>query len=72
MLKVQFRPGPGGDRFQSLISNCGREGPSIAIIYDSKLKEVLLFLKTSNDTLKELTFRINVSTVNNTCQVFEN
>jgi len=60
MLKVQFRPGPGGDRIQSLIGNCGTDGPSVAIFYDSHMKDVVLLLKTDNETQKELRFNINV------------
>lgn len=63
MLKAQFRPGVGGQRYQPLISNCdgGVEGPSIAMVYDNLKQEIMLILKTDNDTRKELTFPINVS-----------
>jgi hypothetical protein len=61
MLKVQFRPGVGGDRLQPLISNCDLNTPSVAIIYDNVLNEVILMLQTVNDTGKELRFKVNVS-----------
>ncbi|WAR28918.1 NRP-like protein [Mya arenaria] len=71
MLKVQFRPGPGGDRVQSLISNCGKDAPSVAILYDGQLQEVVLVLQTDNDTLKELRFVINPNEWNDVTYIYD-
>ncbi|XP_053404424.1 serine-rich adhesin for platelets-like isoform X2 [Mercenaria mercenaria] len=73
MLKVQFRPGVGGDRYQPLISNCdgGGTGPSVAIIYDSTLQEVILLLQTVNDTMKELKFNVNPNEWNDVTYIYD-
>lgn len=63
MLKVQFRPGVGGDRNQPLITNCDGSAnrPAVGIVYDNVMQEVVLLLQTVNDTGKELRFSVNVS-----------
>ncbi|XP_052219210.1 uncharacterized protein LOC127836592 isoform X1 [Dreissena polymorpha] len=71
MLKVQFRPGPGGDRIQTLISNCGSESPSIAILYDTNMKEAVLILKTDNDTQKDLRFKIDPTEWNDVTYIYD-
>ena len=63
MLKLRFRPGVGGDRYQTIIANCdgSPEGPSIAIVFDKQLNELIMILRTNTNNDKDLRFKIDVS-----------
>ncbi|KAL4220330.1 hypothetical protein ACF0H5_020737 [Mactra antiquata] len=73
MLKVQFRRGVGGQRYQPLISNCDGnvDGPSMAIVYDNLMQQVLLMLKTDNDTKKQLAFAVNPDEWNDVTYIYD-
>ena len=62
MITLRFRPGIGGDRYQPIITNCdgNPDGPSVGIVYDNSLNEVILILRTNNNNDKNLRFKTNV------------
>ena len=63
MLKLRFRPGVGGNRYQTILANCdgSPDGPSIAIVFDKQVNELIMILRTTTNNDKNLRFKIDVS-----------
>ena len=73
MLQLRFRPGVGGDRYQPLIANCdgSPKGPSVGIIFDTKMNELAMVVRTDTNKDSTLRFRIDVSFLQNNLLKFE-